>query len=277
MVRFREVVGIRMRWEEHGAGTPVILVHGIPTSPALWRRVLPHLTGARSLAWEMIGYGDSIAEGAGRNISVAAQAEYLLAWMEALGIRRAVLAGHDLGGGVVQIAAVREPARCAGLLLTNSIGYDSWPVPSVKLLRALGPLVRHLPSPVFKRGLLAMLMRRGHDNPAVGRESLELHARPYQKRGGAAAFIRQIKSLDVRDTERVAAELPRLRDIPSRVVWGAADQFQRLHYGERFARDLGAPLRAIAGGKHFTPEDHPEPIAEALNALVASAAAQNAT
>lgn len=45
--------------------------------------------------------------------------------------------------------------------------------------------------------------------------------------------------------------------LPARVVWGAADQFQKLHYGERLARDLDAPLRRIDGGKHFTPEDHP--------------------
>jgi pimeloyl-ACP methyl ester carboxylesterase len=45
---------------------------------------------------------------------------------------RAVLVGHDLGGGVAQIAAVRAPGRCAGLVLANSIGYDSWPIPSVR-------------------------------------------------------------------------------------------------------------------------------------------------
>jgi pimeloyl-ACP methyl ester carboxylesterase len=30
-----------MRWLERGAGTPIVFVHGIPTSPELWRLVLP--------------------------------------------------------------------------------------------------------------------------------------------------------------------------------------------------------------------------------------------
>lgn len=45
----------RMRWLEEGRGTPVVLVHGIPTSPVLWRHVAPRLAGMRVLAWEMTG------------------------------------------------------------------------------------------------------------------------------------------------------------------------------------------------------------------------------
>ena len=33
-----DVEGIRMRWEEEGEGHPVVFIHGIPTSPRLWRR-----------------------------------------------------------------------------------------------------------------------------------------------------------------------------------------------------------------------------------------------
>jgi pimeloyl-ACP methyl ester carboxylesterase len=62
--------------------------------------------GGRCLAFEMVGYGESIPAGRDRDISVARQADYLLAWLNHLDIEQAVLAGHDLGGGVAQIAAV---------------------------------------------------------------------------------------------------------------------------------------------------------------------------
>jgi len=136
--RTQAVGDIEMRWEEAGEGFPLVLIHGIPTCPALWRSVIPLINGARCLAWEMVGYGASIPQGRDRDISVRRQAGYLLSWMDAIGVERAVLAGHDLGGGVVQIAAVREPGRCAGMFLTNSIGYDSWPIPSVKTMRTAG-------------------------------------------------------------------------------------------------------------------------------------------
>jgi pimeloyl-ACP methyl ester carboxylesterase len=50
-----DVEGVRMRWEEEGEGSPVVFIHGIPTSPRLWRHVVPRVQGARSLAWEMVG------------------------------------------------------------------------------------------------------------------------------------------------------------------------------------------------------------------------------
>ena len=64
-----------MRWEQQGEGRPAVFIHGIPTSPRLWRHVIPRVSGARSMAWEMVGYGASIEEGAGRDISVVKQAE----------------------------------------------------------------------------------------------------------------------------------------------------------------------------------------------------------
>lgn len=262
------VDGIGMRWEEQGEGPPLVLIHGIPTSPALWRHVMPQVS-ARCLAFEMVGYGASITEGRSRDISVSQQADYVAAWLRHLGVERAVFAGHDLGGGVAQIVAVRHSGLCAGLFLTNAIGYDSWPVPSVKILRATAPLVRRLPDIIAKQ-ILRTLMYLGHDNVARIQESLEAHWRHYAQHGGAEALIRQIKQLDVRDTLAVADVLPELR-IPARIVWGAADQFQKIGYGERFARDLAAPLYRIEYGKHFTPEDHPEIVAREINRLLADA------
>jgi pimeloyl-ACP methyl ester carboxylesterase len=265
-IRNETVMGIPMRWIESGEGMPVVFIHGIPTSPVLWRHVIPRITNARCLAWEMVGYGESIPAGVGRDISVQRQADYLIAWLSELGIDRAIFAGHDLGGGVVQIAAIRHPERCAGLFLTNAIGYDSWPIPSVEAMRAAAPLISHLPNTAGKQ-ILRTLMYRGHDDSALARESLDLHWEPYARHQGAADLIRQIEALNVDDTLSVANALPSLK-VPARVVWGVKDQFQKIEYGEHFARDLNAPLHRIEEGLHFTPEDHPDAIAQQLSLLV---------
>jgi len=226
------------------------------------------LTDVRVLAWEMIGYGDSIREGKGRDISVAQQAEYLASWMQEMGIEKAIIAGHDLGGGVAQILAVRHPQLCSGLFLTNAIGYDSWPIPSVIAMREMGAIVSKLSDPAFKALLLSLFLR-GHDDVRKAKDAFHLHISKYVQDEGAAAMVRQVKDLDVNDTLAIAGQLPSL-NIPARLAWGDADQFQKIEYAERFSRELDAPLRRIRGGKHFTPEDHPEVIAEEIMALVRS-------
>ena len=269
-----EVDGIRMRWLERGEGMPIVFVHGIPTCPLLWRDVFPLLREGRLLAWEMVGYGDSIDEGRTRDISVARQAHYLRAWMDALKLERAVLVGHDLGGGVVQIAALADRTRCAGLVLTNCIGYDSWPVAPVLLTSKLGMAVERAPNWLFRRSFAAILAS-GYADPAIARRSTQLHYEKYEQHGGAEAFVRQTKALRTQDTLDIQQRLHELRGIPARVVWGAADGFQKLRYGERLASDLSCPLVTIAGGKHFVPEEHPTLIAQAVTEVLAEVRATN--
>ncbi|KAF0677028.1 alpha/beta fold hydrolase [Profundibacterium mesophilum] len=260
------VDGIEMRWEESGSGDPLVLLHGIPTCPALWRDVAPLIKGRRVLAWEMPGYGASIPAGEDRDISIAKQADYLAAWMDSQGIEKAVVAAHDLGGGVAQNLAVRHPRLISGLLLTNAIGYDSWPIPMISAIAKTGSIARHAPDGSFRK-FLKMMMEKGHETEAAAEAAYDAHAPHYDAHGDAEAFVRQARSLDVNDTTSIQDKLPSL-NIPARIVWGTGDEFQTIDYGERFAKDLRAPLRRIEGGLHFTPEDHPQIIADEINALI---------
>jgi pimeloyl-ACP methyl ester carboxylesterase len=246
----------------------VVLIHGIPTGPALWRHVVPRLSGVRTLVVEMVGYAQSIPEGHERDLSVAAQAGYLDALLDHLGVDRAVLAGHDLGGGVAQIVAARRPERLAGLMLTNTISYDSWPIPSVAAMRRAAGLVARTPDAVLAP-MLRTLVQRGHDDAHEAERSFDTHWSHYARHGAGPALARQAAPLDASDTLAVADALPRLR-VPTRIVWGVADPFQKPVYAERLARDLGTRPIAIRGGKHFTPEDHPGVVADAILDVVRS-------
>ncbi len=262
----REISGLQQRWlERPGDGIPAVFVHGIPASPELWRYVTPNVAAGRLLAWEMPGYGRSWDVPSALDISVGAQAGQLLGWLDALSIERAVLVGHDIGGGVVQIAATRAPERCAGLVLTNAISYDSWPIPEVKAMRAAGALLERLPRPL-RRAQFSLVIKQGHDDRERARESDALHWRGYDHSRGGFSLIRQMRSLRTEDTQEVAAALSRLR-VPAAVVWGAADRFQKLRYGRRLAADLDASIDEIDGGKHFVPEDHPARVATAVDSV----------
>lgn len=260
------VNGVVNRWTEDGAGPPIILVHGIPTSPRLWRHVTPLLRG-RALCWEMRGYGQSIVEGRNSDISLASQADYLLSWTAALELPRPpVVVGHDLGGGVAQIAATRAPASFSGIFLTNAVSYDSWPIPRVKAMQAMAPVLSRLPQTLMYPSFV-QLLHQGHDDRQRAVESIAEHWPPYVKAGAAPSLLRQMSALRTSDTMDIAVRLPQV-GLPAAVVWGDADRFQKVEYGERLAADLGAKFTRIRGGRHFTPEDHPEEVAAAINGLL---------
>jgi pimeloyl-ACP methyl ester carboxylesterase len=263
--QYRDVNGIWMHWQEVGQGLPIVMVHGLATSPLLWRLVVPRINNARCLAWEMVGHGSSIVQGSGRDISVAQQAAYLLDWLKALHIERAVLVGHGMGGGVVQIAAKQLPTVCAGLVLVSSIGYDAWPGPVVKAARRLPALVRRLPQKILKIAFYRFL-RLAHTSRKQANEAFAVHW-PHYAKHGISAFVWQARHLHVRDSRNVITALRHL-EAPIRIVWGAGDPILPVRYGFRFARDLNATFEYIFKGEHFTPEDQPDIIADVINDVV---------
>lgn len=262
--RSADIHGIRMHWLEQGEGHPVVLIHGIPTGPRLWRAVMPRLHDVRALAWEMVGYGASILEGRHRDISVAGQAEYLAAWLRTLGLQGALLVGHDLGGAVAQVVAVRYRELISGLVLVNAVAYGSQPIASFRVARRLGILVRRVPNDLFLQAFRSYILQ-GHDDPVCGRDSFAEHWQPYASTDGAAAFVRQVRSLHAHDTLAIADQLSRLA-VPARIVWGTGDRFQPIGNGYRLAYDLGAKLDRVDGGKHFLPEDHANVVAASISA-----------
>lgn len=94
--RFVEAAGVRWHWAEAGSGDPVVLLHGIPESWRCWQDQIPVLaTQFRVLAFDLKGYGQSdTAEGDYSGSNVARE---LIAALDAIGIDRFRLAGHDWG------------------------------------------------------------------------------------------------------------------------------------------------------------------------------------
>ncbi len=282
LIRSAVVDGILMRWEEHGTHSsdriPIVLVHGLPTNPRVWRYVIPRVMrdDVCCLAWEQVGFGWSITEGLGRDISIPRQAEYFHSWLRHRGIQRAIFVAHDYGGGVLQHFLIAHPEMCMGVVLTDCVAYDNWPVVAVRIARSMSDVIEHLPPALVKPFLLAALFNLGHDDPTRGRESAEIHWQPYARPIGPKAFAHQLRHFDARDTLTIAHELPRLNlNAPVRVLWGEDDPLG-LPSGEQIAADLGAPLQRIPGGRHFTPEDHPSIITEAIHSVLAEVAHRGA-
>jgi 2-hydroxymuconate-semialdehyde hydrolase len=261
------VSGRLLHLREQGEGPPVLLIHGIPTSGLLWTDVAERLAPrARVLAVDLLGYGLS-ARPAGLAVDVLAQAGYLVELLDALGVERATVVGHDIGGGVAQNLAVRYPERVERLGLVNSVCYDSWPIPEMKAIRAASPVVGIVP-PGLTTEALELGLRRGFHHSERAEPFLDAFLEPFSTPEGMAVFLEHVHSLDSRHTEEIAPRLRELR-VPAAVVWGREDPFQKAHWGERLAADIpGAELTLVDDASHFAPADAPEPVAGALLRLL---------
>lgn len=112
----REVTanGLKLSVVEGGQGEPVLLVHGMLETWAMWSRVMPRLADRyRVIAPDLRGFGAS--EGTGVGYDKATLAADMLALLDVLGVGRVHVVGHDFGGQVAYALAAGHRDRVATL------------------------------------------------------------------------------------------------------------------------------------------------------------------
>lgn len=265
------VEGHRLAVYRRGSGRAVLFLHGIPTSAALWRHVQPHLAGeADTIAVDLLGYGESDKPEA-VSPTLPTQVRLLAGLLERWDLHDVLVVGHDIGGGIAQLLALRAPGRVTGLVLASSIAYDSFPEPTIARLRDPGwdERIQHID---LAAGLRRSLLKGLSERPEVAVADLaERYAAPFAGPEGRRAYLRAARAPR---TEDLADRMGAVEDLPIPVwlVWGSEDPFQPLRYGQRLAAALRrSSLTVIEGARHFLPEDHPTQLIEVVRRAVTSA------
>ena len=144
--RYAQVLGRRMAYVESGAGRPIVLLHGNPTSSYLWRSVLPALEGlGRCIVPDLIGMGDSDKLGPddpGR-YTFGCHREFVDGLLETLGADHdVVLVVHDWGSALGFDWARRHPGRARAVAYMEALvrplaGWDEWPAGARSIFQRL--------------------------------------------------------------------------------------------------------------------------------------------
>jgi pimeloyl-ACP methyl ester carboxylesterase len=261
-----KVEGGSIAYARFGKSLDVLLVHGIPTNRTLWHGVIPRLieAGLGGIAVDLLGYGAS-DKCVGQDLGVAAQARYLEQLLPSIGWERGLLVGHDIGGGIVQLLAVNSPTVATGLVLVDTIAYDSFPEPGIARLQdPAWDAILSAPDFSLTKGL-AKGFRKGLANPdLVTPELLARYEMPFAGATGRLAYLRAARALR---TDELASRMKEIEALalPALIVWGEQDQFQPLAYGERLAEAMeNARFEVISGSGHFLPEDSPTGLADRI-------------
>jgi pimeloyl-ACP methyl ester carboxylesterase len=248
------------------AGPPdapaVVALHGFPQHWWCWRRVIPLLAERRILAMDLRGLGWSgwPQDGDFRKARIAQDAVALL---DALGIERAALLGHDWGGWAAFLAAGLAPERWTRLVAAG-IAHPWQPhrtaLRSLPRLAYQPPLAAPVLGPAVVRRVVPRLLRAAWGKRSTyDREAEELYAATYREPQRAEAASRLYRHFLMHEIGRTRVRRPA---APFVLVQGTRDPL-----GTELALGLerhGGRTELLPGCGHFVPEERPEAIAAAL-------------
>ena len=269
--RFVTARGARFHVAQAGHGDPVLLLHGLPQHWYAWRKVIPELAGQyRLYCLDLRGCGWS--EATRRGYGTSEQARDVLAVMDALGLERVALLGHDSGGWLGFALCLLAPHRFSGFVALNVT--HPWPARATLIRTAwrfwftalweypwAGRWVlRRWPG--FTRFLLRRWAGRSYQwDPA----DLEEFIRASRTRPGAGAIQQTLWQFVLRDIPALALgrhSRGRL-SVPTLILSGQKDPVSRPAPSRLMAARADDLEIAVVAGWHLLPETAPGIVAAA--------------
>jgi pimeloyl-ACP methyl ester carboxylesterase len=258
-VRTRDLnaLGLHTRVLEAGAGgdeEAVVFLHGSPGSANHWDDLLPRVGAfARAVALDLPGFGEADRP-ADWDYSPSSYATFIAGALSELGIRRAHLVMHDIGGvGVVWAAA--HPEAFAGAVLIDTgvlIGYSWHLVARLHRMPVAGALVAR----GARLGLRPVMRFFDRAPRRLAGDVIERWSREYDW-GTRRAMLRFYRSTPASAFERLAPSLRQL-DRPALVLWGAHDPFVPVEQAERQRESFpSAEVVVLEDSGHYVHLDDP--------------------
>jgi pimeloyl-ACP methyl ester carboxylesterase len=237
------VNGIRVHYETEGpaSGPPLVLIHGLGSRAEDWANLAPYFSraGFRVYIPDLPGYGRS-ERPAGFSYTVHDEADVVVGFLDAMGLKQLDLGGWSMGGWIVQIVAVHHPERVQRLMLFDSAGLNEKPTWDTNLF------MYNTPEQLTQ--LSALLMPNPPRIPSfVARDILRI------SKEHRWVIERSLDSMltgqDVTDEE-----LPQLK-MPVLILWGELDQITPVSEGQKMHSLIPqSEIEVFKGCGHLAPE-----------------------
>jgi pimeloyl-ACP methyl ester carboxylesterase len=265
-----ELHGHHVSYRLGGSGPALLLLHGIANSSETWEPVAPRLCERFTvIAPDLLGHGESATPRG--DYSLGAHAAGARDVLTALGIERATVVGHSLGGGVAMQFAYQFPERCERLVLVSSGGLGR---EVHLLLRAAAlPGADYVLPAITSAGLIGVgrraggLLRRLRLAPSGDLEILARGFASLDNAGSRQAFLHTVRSVIEPGGQRVSAHdrLDLAGLLPSLIVWGEQDSIIPVEHGAA-AHDAmpGSRFEVFPDAGHMPHADDPERFAALL-------------
>ena len=262
-----EVDGLRMHYVDEGAGDPVLLLHGEPTSSFLWRNLVPAIaaSGRRAIAPDLFGFGRSDKPPDIGWYSYDRHVASVERLVDALDLWRMTLVVHDWGGPIGLRVAVEHEDRVDRLVILDT-GIGGGRAPSDEWLH-FRDVVRRVGAAIEP----ARLVEAGTVNGLTD-DVRDAYAAPFPTGESKAGVLAFPELVPAEPDHPNAAPMNRVREAlrswtkPTLVVWGAQDGVLPPSHAHAFAQLIpgaGEPV-VLDGAGHFLQEDKPDELAKTV-------------
>jgi pimeloyl-ACP methyl ester carboxylesterase len=276
-----ELHGRRLIYRVAGSGPPVVLIHGMLNSSGHWQRVAAGLAADYTvIAPDLIGHGDSAAPRG--DYSLGAHAASIRDLLAAIGIDRATLVGHSLGGGVAMVFFYQFPSRVERLVLVSSggLGQDVSPLLRTATLPGMSALLALGANPRLLAGLRDGGRRLVANGASLGvyLQAIARALRPLENADARSAFLHTLRAvIDMRGQRVSAADRLYLLDsIPTMIVWGERDHTIPIDHGRAAHAALPrSVMRTIPDAAHFPHLEDPDALSALLREFISQTPAAN--
>ena len=256
-LRFRTIHGHRHAFRMAGKGPTVLLIHGIGDSSETWADVMPQLAEHyRVIAPDLLGHGAS--DKPRGDYSIGAHANSMRDLLSVLGIERATLVGHSLGGGVAMQFAYQYPERTERLALVGTGGVDRQVTPVLRAATVpgahLGLMALRLPGMRYPVTAAIWLMRALDTGLGLDAPDLLRVVDALPDAAARSAFIRTLRAV-VDWRGQVGTMMDRCyltQGMPAMLIWGGRDQvLPAIHAGLAHVSMPGSRLEIFENSGHF--------------------------
>ena len=263
---------------EEGEGEPVLLLHGMPASSFLYRKMLSELAakGFRAISFDFPGMGLSDKP---RDIDYDwhALAKWVGGVVDTLALPPVHMVLHDIAGPIGSEWAIQNPVKLRSITFTNTVMDVAHYNPAFPMWTFRVPVLRHVVFSTMNTGVALRLYRySGVKKPEViDTDIVESYVYLLKCNGGHHSFLQIMDGLDCTEQHRDHLRDGLLAiDKPMQVVWGeeeVAIPKAQLHYIKQVF-----PLRAthLIDARHFLQEEHPAVIATHIAAFAKAIAEQ---
>jgi len=268
--------GHRAVYRVAGSGPNLVLIHGMINSSRHWEQVAARLAGSyRVIAPDLIGHGDAATPRG--DYSLGAHAASIRDLLTTIGVERATIVGHSLGGGVAMQFFYQFPQRTERLVLISSggLGHDVSPLLRGAALPGSAALLRLATRPQVVGGLAAVggrLRERGN-NTGVYLQAVARALGPLQEPGSRRAFLQTLRAVIDVQGQKVSARdrLYLLGEMPTLIVWGERDRTIPLKHGLEAQQSIPTcRFETLPRAAHFPNLEDPEGLAAVLDSFMAT-------